>query len=116
MKKVFTILSFFAITMIASAQEAKKSDFDNPKVQAAMTVKEIAKIVPVNEQLMGDLSHLLVMRGDAMQQVSTPEDKKAVFVKYGRKFMSAFSTEDQEKIKNANPSIFNSIVEYKETK
>jgi|GEM_PF-2677222 hypothetical protein len=116
MKKIFTILSLFVITLVANAQEAKKSDFDNPKVQAATTVRELGKIVTISEQLHGDLSHLLVMRNEAMTQVTTPEDKKAVFTKYGKKFMAAFSTGDQEKIKAANPSIYNSIVEYKEEK
>lgn len=118
MKKVITILTLFlAFSYSSNAQEIQRLSAANSQNNEKSSkeiiignVEQLSKVVKLEEGLKNDLTNLLYMRTEAVQNSKTNEEKQAAFDKYTSKLMSAFNEDQLEMIKK-NKELYNSLTQ-----
>lgn len=118
MKKIFAIATLvLAFGFSAKAQDKKaapKEVTSDYKMEVLNQVEGLKKVINFDQQLKNDMITLLIDRKEAMKTVTSPEDKKAVFTKYGLKAFGGFSKEQLDLLRQKNPTLYSDLMEYKE--
>jgi hypothetical protein len=117
MKKIIAVLTLFlAFNLTASAQQNKVSENKNAeqKIQLEKDIMSLTRILRLDDQLKRDFVILSLDRIEAMDQVVTPEDKKAVFTKYANKMFGVFKPEQIEILKKNDIELYNRLAVFKE--
>ncbi|WP_298394632.1 hypothetical protein [Flavobacterium sp.] len=118
MKKVIAIIALFVgFTINANAQQAKALSATAPATEKnfkeiiIQDVQLISKVVKVEVSLQNDLTNLLYMRKEAVDNSKTEEEKKAVFERYTSKLLGAFNEEQLDALKN-NKELYVRLTQY----
>ncbi len=124
MKKLVLIASlFFAFASNMNAQEAKKSEDRNTanmskeeliKTQAVNAIDQLDNMVSLNSDLKSNLTQLLFMREEAMNNSKSVEERKAIFTKYGQKLIGGLSEEQKRTLQAKNPELFKKLTVFQE--
>jgi alpha-L-arabinofuranosidase len=124
MKKIFIIATLLlAFGTNVNAQDARKKEDRSTatmskdeafKMQTVNSIEELDKTVSLDKSFKNDLISLLYMRKEAMDNVNSLEDKKAVFYKYGQKMLSGLSEDQRKTLELKNPTLYKSFLEFKE--
>jgi hypothetical protein len=119
MKRIIAIFTlFFAFSFNANAQEFKvlsvnnsASNEKNQKTIIIDQVEKISKIVTIDESLKSDLTSLLFMRNEAIENSKTEEEKKAVYERFTSKLLSAFNEEQIQELKK-DKNFFTNLTQF----
>ena len=126
MKKIILLaLVSLSVGMNAVAQEkAKKSevkalsasvDNNNAEVFKKNSVNLISQLdeyVGLDDTMKNDFMNLIYMRNDAINNVTSQEDKKAVFTKYTMKLVSALNEKQIQILEIKYPEFYKNLTEY----
>lgn len=111
MKKIICIVVLvFAFSYTAKAQDASKN-LQNLKEKAINEMAEINKVIKLDSKLNDDLTTLLVMRDEILGNTRTEEEKKALFERFGAKFLGGLTEEQREALKK-NKNIYERLMVY----
>lgn len=110
------MLLLFGFCVSINAQELKaqsviKTGEKSAKEIFIEDVEAISKIVVLEASLKKDLTTLLHMRKDDIENAATLEEKKVIFERYTSKFLSPFSDEQIEKLKQ-NKELYTRITQF----
>ncbi len=125
MKRFFAILTLsLAFSLSSNAQESQKTLSVDTTAKVDTTVKpetskeallkditELKKSVKLEDQLVEDLTNLLFMRDEAVNNVRTIEEKKALYEKFSQKLMGGL-TPDQLKQLQENKELFSRLTQF----
>jgi tetrahydrodipicolinate N-succinyltransferase len=116
MKKIIVIASLFlAFSFNASAQEASKAkSVKSVEITPESISKDIAnltKTVTMEESLKKDMNTLLYMRMDALKEVKSEDEKKAIFEMYGKKILGGFTPDQMNQLKS-NKELLLKLTQY----
>lgn len=118
MKRIFLLFALFiGFAITASAQDKANSSEERIiayKIQTEKDINTFAQVMGLDQQAKGDYMTLMMMRYEALNQVTTLEDKKAVFAKYTLKMTGAFKPESLEAFKAKDPKAYKRLMEFKE--
>lgn len=119
MKRIIAILVITTVFSFTSmAQEAAKTIPAKTEITDASIAKDISdltKTITMNESLTRDFTTLLYMRADAINGTKSEEEKKALFERFGRKFIGGLNDNQLEQFK-ANKELFTRFTQYKSNK
>jgi hypothetical protein len=122
MKKII-LLAVISLTvgMNAVAQEkTKKTETktlsvnaeENFKTNTVSLISELDSYVNLDPTMKNDFINLIYMRKDAMANVTSLEDKKAVFTKYTTKMVSGLNDEQRKILELKHPDFYKKLTEY----
>jgi tetrahydromethanopterin S-methyltransferase subunit B len=125
MKRFFAILTLsLAFSLSSNAQESQKTLSVDTTAKVDTTVKpetskeallkditELKKSVELEDQVVEDLTNLLSMRNEALNNVRTIEEKKALYEKFSQKLMGGL-TPDQLKQLQENKELFSRLTQF----
>ena len=100
----------------AATREVAVNAEETFKMSAVNTVSELDQIVGLNDNQKNDFVQLIYMRKDAMNTVTSMEDKKAVYAKYSAKMLSGLSEEQRKTLELKYPEVYKKFTEYNESK
>ena len=117
MRKIFYILAlFFSFATIVSAQEKTKmteQELISFKIQTEKDVNELAQVMKLSEEEKGDYITIIMMRQEALSQIKSVEDKKAIFEKFNNKMIGNFKPNQIDALKTSNPALYSRLLEFK---
>jgi hypothetical protein len=115
MKKIISILTLLlAFSVNSNAQSAMgeaTKQAPTPKETIYQDILQIAAITKMPESLQNDFMTVLLMREEAVANVKSDEDKKAVFEKLNTKMLSALSKEQIDALKSKK-DLYNKLFVY----
>ena len=118
MKKIIAIFTLFlAFSFNANAQEAKALSASNTTIEKGSKeiiieqITQISKTIKIEDSLRNDLTSLLFMRNEDINNSKNEEEKKAVFERYTLKLLGAFNEEQIEALKK-DKELFNRLTQF----
>ncbi len=116
MKKIIVIASLFlAFSFNANAQVATKvknvKSVEITPESISNDIANLTKTVTMEESLKKDMNTLLYMRMEAIKEVKSEDEKRAIFEMYGKKILGGF-TPDQMNQLNLNKELFLKLTKY----
>lgn len=115
MKKIIATLFLTAVlSLTASAQEASKTNTSKAEITAAsinQDVRDLTKTVTMSESLTRDLTTLLNMRAEAVNNAKTEAEKKAIFERFTMKLMGGLNDSQMTQLKS-NTELLNRLSQY----
>ena len=122
MKRIIAILTLsLAFSLSSNAQEAKKVlDVDQTKAVASkeailQNITDLTKTAKLDDQLAKDLTSLLFMREEAVNNAKTVEEKKSLFERYSQKFMGGLTPEQLKQLQE-NKELYARLTQFPVTK
>lgn len=104
MKRIFAILTLsLAFSLSSNAQEAKtlsvsQTSADSPKEALLKDITELKNSVKLEDQIVEDLTNLLLMREEAVNNVRTIEEKKALYERFGQKLLGGLNPDQLKQL------------------
>jgi len=116
MKKFIAIFTLFlAFSFNATAQEAKTLQVSNSQVKSTKetileNIESLSKTIKIDESLKNDLTNLMYLRQEAVENSKSQEEKQAVFARFTEKMLGAFNEEQIIMLKN-NKELFKTLTQ-----
>lgn len=82
------------------------------KKNAVNLISQLDEYVGLDETMKNDFMNLIYMRNDAINNVTSQEDKKAVFTKYTMKLVSALNEKQIQILEIKYPEFYKNLTEY----
>ncbi|MBY0487127.1 MAG: hypothetical protein K2P85_08100 [Flavobacteriaceae bacterium] len=122
MKRIIAILTLsLAFSLSSNAQEAKKNTDANQtttissKETVLQNISDLTKTVKLDDQLAKDLTSLLFMREEAVNNARTIEEKKSLFDRFSQKLMGGLSPDQLKKLQD-NKELYTRLTLFPVTK
>lgn len=120
MKKIVSIVVLMvAFGFSANAQSNLKLESEtkpkqeNAKELAYTELRELSSVVELTPELKNDFLTLFMMRNEAMTNTNSEEEKAAVYERFGQKFLTGL-TEEQNRKLSENKELYNKLTKYKQ--
>lgn len=122
MKRIIAILTLsLAFSLSSNAQQAKKNTDANQtttissKETVLQNISDLTKTVKLDDQLAKDLTSLLFMREEAVNNARTIEEKKSLFDRFSQKLMGGLSPDQLKKLQD-NKELYTRLTLFPVTK